>query len=111
MAAWILSDYTIPRSYRMMKGQLSCHLSRPRATTNDKWMGRLRCQHLRSRQCCWQAHLCQGLPSPETVSLQQPLIDSVRLQFHWKPHLGTHALTWDECMKVSSLYLTCSECY
>lgn len=22
------------------------------------------------------------------------------VKFHWKPHLGTHALTWDECMKL-----------
>lgn len=60
MAAWILSDYTIPRSYRMMKGF-----------------------------------------GVNTFVLVNAEGKRTFVKFHWKPHLGTHALCWDECMKVN----------
>ncbi|KAK4704954.1 catalase, partial [Phenoliferia sp. Uapishka_3] len=59
MAAWSLSDYTIPRSYRMMKGF--------------------------------------GVNTYVLVNAEGKRTFT---KFHWKPHLGTHALTWDECLKL-----------
>ncbi|KAI5479923.1 hypothetical protein MNV49_002213 [Pseudohyphozyma bogoriensis] len=59
MTAWALSDYTIPRSYRMMKGF-----------------------------------------GVNTFVLVNAEGKRTFVKFHWKPHLGTHALLWDECLKL-----------
>lgn len=59
MAAWSLSDYTIPRSYRMMKGF-----------------------------------------GVNTYVLVSATGKRTFAKFHWKPHLGTHSLVWDECLKL-----------
>ncbi|GAA97650.1 uncharacterized protein L969DRAFT_24170 [Mixia osmundae IAM 14324] len=62
MIAWILSDYTIPRSYRHMRG----------AGVN-------------------------------TFTLVNAAGKSCFVKFHWKPHLGTHSLTWDEAWKLGGV--------
>lgn len=59
MSAWSISDYTIPRSYRMMKGF--------------------------------------GVNTYVLVNAQGK---RTFVKFHWKPHAGTHALVWDEALKL-----------
>ncbi|GJN93045.1 hypothetical protein Rhopal_006090-T1 [Rhodotorula paludigena] len=59
MSLFSLSDYTIPRSYRMLKGF-----------------------------------------GVNTFVLVNKEGKRTFVKYHWKPHLGQHALVWDECLKL-----------
>ncbi|GAA6057065.1 hypothetical protein JCM3770_001440 [Rhodotorula araucariae] len=59
MSLFTLSDYTIPRSYRMLKGF-----------------------------------------GVNTFVLVNAEGKRTFVKYHWRPHLGQHALVWDECMKL-----------
>ena len=60
MIMWILSDRTIPRSYRTMQGF--------------------------------------GVNTFVLVNAQR---QRTFVKFHWRPILGVHSLTWDECLKIN----------
>lgn len=59
MSLFALSDYTIPRSYRMLKGF-----------------------------------------GVNTFVLVNREGKRTFVKYHWRPHLGQHALVWDECLKL-----------
>ena len=60
MLMWILSDRTIPRSYRHMQGF-----------------------------------------GVNTFVLVNEARERTFVKFHWRPILGVHSLTWDECLKIN----------
>ena len=77
MIAWQLSDRTIPRSYRTMQGPY-----------NFAWVPLL----------CSFALSGFGV---NTFVLVNGEGKRSYVKFHWTPHLGTHSLVWDECLKIN----------
>jgi catalase len=85
MQMWILSDRAIPRSYRMMQGFGGESPFGVNVGFELRW---------------YLVH---------TFRLIDENGKSTFVKYHWKPHLGTHSLVWDEALKVSKLVMNVAE--